>query len=151
MKNFFFRYLLGCLLLINTMMIGACQSATQQQQQQAKTNVSTSQKATKNDKKGAAASDNEVTPSSNSNTNIPEKVWKVLDYVTKNGKPMPNYVGGRTFQNREKRLPMSDQYQEWDVNPKVKGQNRGAERLVTAQSGKAYYTNDHYRTFQQIK
>ena len=37
---------------------------------------------------------------------------------------------------------------EYDVDPKVRGKNGGAERIVIDQrTGKAYYTADHYRTF----
>lgn len=89
------------------------------------------------------------------NSDIPAKAYTVLKYIRANGKAMPDYVGGRTFQNREKRLPMQDgskkiRYQEWDVNPKQRGQNRGAERLITSPD-KAYYTADHYKTFTQMK
>jgi guanyl-specific ribonuclease Sa len=41
-------------------------------------------------------------------------------------------------------------YREWDINPYKKGMNRGAERVVTGSDGKAYYTNDHYKTFTEI-
>ncbi len=90
-------------------------------------------------------------------TQIDKKVYDVLRYIKANGRAPEGYVGGREFQNRERRLPRSDaqgkpiKYQEWDVNPKIRGVNRGAERLVTGSDGKAYYTNDHYRTFQEIK
>ena len=66
---------------------------------------------------------------------------------TRHGDPPPGYVGGRTFQNRERVLP-SGRYREYDVHPKVPGKNRGAERIVIEQrTGKAYYTADHYRSF----
>lgn len=65
----------------------------------------------------------------------------------RHGEPLPGYVGGRTFQNRERVLPRG-RYREYDVHPKVPGRNRGAERIVIDQrSGKAYYTADHYRSF----
>jgi guanyl-specific ribonuclease Sa len=65
-------------------------------------------------------------------------------------------VGGRIFQNREKKLPQYSashermSYQEWDVHPKERNKNRGAERLITDQEHHGYYTKDHYRTFQTI-
>jgi len=63
------------------------------------------------------------------------------------GDPLPNYVGGRTFQDRERRLPHG-RYREYDVHPKTAGRNRGPERIVIEQqTGKAYYTGDHYVTF----
>ena len=43
------------------------------------------------------------------------------------------------------------QYQEWDVNPKVEGQNRGTERIITGSDGRAWYTEDHYQSFTEIK
>ena len=88
---------------------------------------------------------------------VPEYVIDVLEHVQSTGKPIKNYVGGRTFQNREKRLPKTDdsgkklKYKEWDVHKKVKGKNRGAERLVTGSDGSAYYTKDHYKTFKKIE
>lgn len=87
---------------------------------------------------------------------IPSKVYEVLSYIKSNGKAIEGYVGGRRFGNYEKLLPQEDEdgkkikYQEWDVNPKIKGKNRGTERIVTGSDGKSYYTNDHYRTFQLI-
>ena len=92
-----------------------------------------------------------------SNGDIPSKVYEVLSHIKSNGKPLDGYVGGRKFGNYEKLLPKEDeegrkiQYQEWDVNPKIEGKNRGTERIVTGSDGKAYYTNDHYRSFQVIQ
>jgi len=79
---------------------------------------------------------------------VPATAYEVLAAIQRNrGKPPPGYVGGRTFMNRERRLP-SGRYREYDIYPLVSGGNRGAERLVVEQqSGKAYYTGDHYRTF----
>jgi ribonuclease T1 len=63
------------------------------------------------------------------------------------GEPLAGYVGGRAFQNRERRLPPG-RYREYDLYPRVRGQDRGPERLVIEQTtGRAYYTRDHYRTF----
>lgn len=63
------------------------------------------------------------------------------------GEPPPGHVGGRVFHNRERRLPPG-RYREYDMNPKVPGRPRDAERIVIHQrTGKAYYTGDHYRTF----
>jgi ribonuclease T1 len=79
---------------------------------------------------------------------IPEKARAVLAEIQKrNGEPPPGYMGGRTFSNRERRLPRGS-YREYDVNPKKPGRSRGAERIVIEQrTGKAYYTRDHYETF----
>lgn len=87
----------------------------------------------------------QVTPDTQA---APQKVYDVLAAIQeRHGKPLPGYVGGRVFENRERRLPKG-RYREYDVNPKIPGRNRGAERLVIEQrTGKAYYTQDHYRTF----
>lgn len=88
---------------------------------------------------------------------VPQKVIEVWHYVKENNEAMPGYVGGREFKNREKNLPVENnkgikiKYFEWDVNPKIKGKNRGTERLVTDNEGKAYYTNNHYKTFILIE
>jgi len=78
----------------------------------------------------------------------PEKAYALVEALKqRHGEPLPGYVGGRPFQNREHRLPMG-RYKEYDVNRKVPGRSRDAERIVVEQNtGKAYYTNDHYRTF----
>lgn len=82
---------------------------------------------------------------------VPDKVFDVLAKIqARDGQPLLGYVGGRTFENRERRLPRG-RYREYDVNPKVPGRNRGAERLVIEQrTGKAFYTDDHYRTFTPL-
>ena len=85
---------------------------------------------------------------------LPQAPAKALDILraiqNRGGEPPPGYVGGRIFQNRERKLPRGD-YREYDVNPKRPGKNRGAERIVIErQTGKAYYTNDHYLTFVPI-
>ena len=88
---------------------------------------------------------------------IPQKVYKVLAYVKENGRAPEGYQGGRKFGNYEKHLPLKDEtgkpmkYQEWDVNPKKNGKNRGAERLVTSENKHAWYTRDHYNSFTEIE
>ena len=79
---------------------------------------------------------------------VPQKARDVLAEIERrNGEPPPGYVGGRTFGNRERRLPRGS-YKEYDVHRKVPGKNRGTERIVIEQrTGKAYYTADHYETF----
>ncbi len=78
----------------------------------------------------------------------PQKAYDLLDTLQRrNGTPIPGYIGGKDFRNRERRLPHG-RYREYDVNRKLPGRSRDAERLVIEQhSGKAYYTDDHYRTF----
>ncbi len=78
----------------------------------------------------------------------PQKARDVLNAVLeRQGAPLPGYVGGREFRNRERRLPRG-RYREYDVNPKPRGRPRDAERIVIEEhTQKAYYTPDHYRTF----
>lgn len=78
----------------------------------------------------------------------PQQAKNLVEAIRQHqGEPLPGYIGGGVFQNRERRLP-SGRYREYDVNPKIPGRSRGAERIVIEQrTGKAYYTHDHYRTF----
>jgi ribonuclease T1 len=100
---------------------------------------------------------NDATTEPHANSAIPQKVYDVLTFIRANHRAMPGYVGGRVFTNREKVVPTEDSdghpilYQEWDVNPKVQGQNRGTERILTGSDGRAWYTNDHYKSFEEIK
>lgn len=77
-----------------------------------------------------------------------QKARDLLEAIQQQGgKALPGYIGGRAFRNRERRLPRGH-YREYDVNPKIRGRSRDAERIVIDQdSGRAYYTGDHYRTF----
>jgi ribonuclease T1 len=94
--------------------------------------------------------------SSLNKSNIPSKVFEVLDHIKTEGTAPKGYVGGRTFRNIEKLLPIYHKgikikYKEWDVNPKIPGKNRGKERLVTGDDGSSYFTNDHYASFIKIE
>jgi ribonuclease T1 len=105
--------------------------------------------------KGTRQSDNGS--QSQTSSNIPQKVYTVLQYIREHNDAPDGYVGGRNFQNREGRLDKKDAsgkkiaYQEWDVNPKKQGVNRGAERLITGSDKRAWYTSDHYKNFQEVK
>jgi len=88
--------------------------------------------------------------------NVPSKANDVVNHVNShNGSPPQGYKGGRTFNNQPvnggQKLPGGVTYREYDVNPFVQGQNRGAERVVIGSDGSAWYTNDHYHTFTQMK
>ena len=78
----------------------------------------------------------------------PDKAYELLETLQRrHGEPLSGYIGGKVFQNRERRLPRG-RYKEYDVNQKIPGRSRDGERLVIEQdTGKAYYTHDHYRTF----
>ncbi|HJW34252.1 MAG TPA: ribonuclease domain-containing protein [Holophagaceae bacterium] len=88
---------------------------------------------------------------------VPDQAIQVLAYVRAHGEAPPGTEGGRRFGNYERRLPEREgggkviRYQEWDVWPKARGRNRGAERLVTGSDGRAWYTGDHYRTFTEVR
>lgn len=94
---------------------------------------------------------------SNKQSKIPQKVYEVLKYIKENGIAPDGYVGGRKFGNYEKLLPQKDEngrrinYQEWHVNPKKQGRNRGVERLVTGSDGRAYFTKNHYKSFINVE
>jgi ribonuclease T1 len=98
--------------------------------------------------------------SESENTNkvlIPEAAYSTWSYIKEHNKAPKGYVGGRRFGNYEELLPKVNgqnkklNYKEWDIYPKKKGQNRGAERLVTSSDGNAYYTSDHYASFIKLE
>lgn len=83
---------------------------------------------------------------------VPEKAVETLAHVRETGKAPDGHVGGRTFENREGILPRGGSYKEYDVDPKPDSGPRNSERLVVDQdSGRAYYTPDHYQTFEEIE
>jgi guanyl-specific ribonuclease Sa len=88
---------------------------------------------------------------------IPEKVLSVLERVDAKGAPFPGYKGGKDFLNDGSQgasiLPRKDgvAYREWDVNIKIKGVDRGGERLVTGSDNSVWYTDDHYRSFYIVR
>jgi ribonuclease T1 len=82
---------------------------------------------------------------------IPQKAIDVYTYALAHHAPPAGYVGGRAWQNREKNLPRGGTYHEFDVNPKIRGHNRGPERvIIDYDTGKGWFTGDHYRTFVLI-
>jgi guanyl-specific ribonuclease Sa len=92
---------------------------------------------------------------------VPARVRTVLLFIDQHGRAPSGYEGGRPFHNYgshgDEALPHRDargrniRYREWDVNRKIPGRNRGAQRLVTGSDGSAYYTSDHYRSFIKIR
>ncbi|MBM7368062.1 ribonuclease domain-containing protein [Gordonia hydrophobica] len=116
----------------------------------------------------APASDSASTTASRATTSapssapdIPDHVLATLDEIDSGRWPesanAPGTRGGDTFRNREGNLPTRTAtgkrvtYKEWDVNPRKRGQGRDAERIVTGSDGSAWYTADHYRSFDQIR
>lgn len=88
---------------------------------------------------------------------IPKQAYKIYNYIILYGKAPDNYIGGREFKNIEKRLPLRNKkkekikYREWDIWPKKYGKNRGPERLVTSDDGRAWYSPNHYKSFMELK
>ncbi|MDI2111708.1 ribonuclease domain-containing protein [Commensalibacter nepenthis] len=103
-------------------------------------------------------------PSQNT-VDIPQKAKDVLNRADEKGSPFAGYKGGRTYDNdpsnpAAQKLPEQDangnriSYKEWDTDPippKGSGIRRNADRIVTGSDGSAYYTNDHYNTFQKMR
>lgn len=60
-------------------------------------------------------------------------------------------IGGDHFGNYGKQLPEKDDrsYTECDIDTLGKDE-RGAKRIVFSNDGYIYYTEDHYRTFEQL-
>ena len=90
-------------------------------------------------------------------SSVPEQAFKVLAFIRAHGEAPPETEGGRPFGNYERRLPQRDaegrplRYREWDLWPRMRGRNRGPERLITGSDGRAWYTGDHYRTFTEVR
>ncbi|MDE6847446.1 MAG: DUF4280 domain-containing protein [Lachnospiraceae bacterium] len=87
---------------------------------------------------------------------IPDKAKAIAQQIkNNNGTPPKGYKGGKVYQNNPvnggQKLPAGQNYREYDVNPYIKGQGRGVERIVIGDDGSVWYTNDHYRTFQRME
>lgn len=76
------------------------------------------------------------------------EVNKTLDRIESGG-PFPHAKDGTVFKNKEGKLPKGD-YKEYTVDTPG-ASNRGARRVVQeTNSGKTYYTDDHYKSFIEI-
>jgi guanyl-specific ribonuclease Sa len=92
---------------------------------------------------------------------VPPNVQDTLNQIDAGKWPgsanAPGTKGGGSFENREGLLPTADAsgrpitYQEWDVNPKIPGQGRDDQRIVTGSDGSAWYTDGHYGSFRRIR
>ena len=82
---------------------------------------------------------------------LPAEARATLALITAGG-PFPHRQDGRTFHNREKRLPLKARgyYREYTVRTPG-ARDRGARRIVAGGEGEYYYTADHYRSFQRIR
>jgi guanyl-specific ribonuclease Sa len=83
---------------------------------------------------------------------VPAAAMEVYRHVLATGKAPAGHVGGRTWHNREHSLPPGGRYREFDVHPRVRGHNRGPERVIVDDATRrGWYTADHYRTFLPIE
>jgi len=108
-----------------------------------------------------AASTRAVASPRSGDTGVRAKAQAVLDVVDATGRPPKGYVGGRQFLNDGRggtaALPRRDAagraltYHEYDVNPYRQGVDRGPERLVVGSDGSAFWTADHYDTWQRLR
>jgi len=48
-------------------------------------------------------------------------------------------------------LPRTTLYREYDIYPRIRGINRGGERIVIGGDGSGWYTSDHYMTFLRFR
>lgn len=90
------------------------------------------------------------------NVTVPQNAIDTAKQIKQNnGIPPQEYKGGREFKNDGRDggqvLPQNITFKEYDIHPHVKGQNRGAERIVIGNDDSVWYTNDHYTTFTRIK
>jgi RHS repeat-associated protein len=92
---------------------------------------------------------------------IPQAAVDTLEHVRRTGGAAPpGKVGGKAFQNdgrgggrvlpREASDGSPITYKEYDVNPKIQGQSRDAERVVVGSDGRSWYTSNHYQSFLQM-
>ncbi len=82
---------------------------------------------------------------------IPPEARETLALIKQNG-ALLYPQDGKTFSNRERRLPLRTQgyYREYTV--KTPGaRDRGARRIISGNGGEFYYTEDHYRSFRRIR
>jgi len=82
---------------------------------------------------------------------LPPEARQTLALIRKGG-PFPYRKDGSIFNNREGLLPTQPRghYREYTVETPG-SRDRGARRIVSAQSGDFYYTHDHYRSFRRIR
>jgi len=84
-------------------------------------------------------------------TDLPDEARRTLALV-KDAGALPYPQDGRTFANREGRLPQRARgyYREYTVaTPGLRG--RGPRRIVAGRGGELFYSEDHYRSFQRIR
>lgn len=100
-------------------------------------------------------------PSGGASRTFPNHATDTSSTIRRTDSPPAGYRGGGTFQNDGRGggqvLPRTTSngtpitYREFDVHPHTPGVNRGTERIVVGSDGKAYYTDNHYRTFTEMR
>lgn len=82
--------------------------------------------------------------------NLPKEAQETIQKV---GKGDISGLEPHTFKNKEGYLPKNSDpkyYTAYDV--KAEGvSERGVDRLIIGKNGETYYTNDHYKTFSEVK
>lgn len=59
-------------------------------------------------------------------------------------------IGGSHYGNYEGQLPKKDGRKYYECDLEYEGGYRGAKRLVYSNDGLVFYTEDHYKTFEQL-
>ena len=83
--------------------------------------------------------------------NVPDKAKEIARQVKENSGAQPKGYKNIPLEEGAQKLPEGVNYREYDINPYVKGQNRGPERIVIGDDNSVWYTNDHYYTFTRIE
>ena len=83
-------------------------------------------------------------------SDLPPEARTTLALIAAGG-PFPYGSDGAVFENRERLLPLrpSGAYREYTVETPG-SPDRGARRIITAPTGEAYWTADHYASFARI-
>lgn len=82
---------------------------------------------------------------------LPPEARQTLALI-KDGGPFPYDRDGIVFGNFEKRLPLRTRgyYHEYTVKSPWR-RDRGPRRIIAGRDGEFYYSDDHYRSFRQIR
>jgi len=122
--------------------------------------VEESEKEKAKESEGEKAKESETTKKFESNDDIDKitlnKIINIVNQIkANNGSPPKGYKGGKKYKNEPKegdqKLPECNNYKEYDINPRIKGKNRGCERIIIENDDSVWYINNHYHTFIQIK
>lgn len=84
-------------------------------------------------------------------TELPTEARETLRLIERGG-PFPGRRDGVVFGNHEQHLPLRPRgyYHEYTV-PTPGRRDRGARRIVAGEAREYYYSDDHYRSFRQIR